>query len=141
MDPMTVPHTRLARSPLSDLWLQNVSPRRPSREDRGFLSKPPEGHGAPGDQVAPSQSPDALDHLTHGRSRPKGGVPPGLKSVTPRRVRQTLARVTDQCDIGAEKGSTPLPLGPNSQVPLSHQGKRPHAGQHTPVSRNCLRHG
>jgi hypothetical protein len=68
-----------ARSPCPDLWLHKVSPRRPSQEDRGLLSKPLEGHGAPGDQVALSQSPDALNHPTNGRSRPKRRGAPGLK--------------------------------------------------------------
>jgi hypothetical protein len=55
------------RSPYPDLWPQKDGPRRPAREDRALLPKRLEGHGAQGDQVVPSQSPDALDHLTHGR--------------------------------------------------------------------------
>jgi hypothetical protein len=38
-----------------------------AREDRGLLRKPPEGRGASGDQVAPSQNSNTLNHLTHSR--------------------------------------------------------------------------
>jgi len=79
-----------------------------------------EGRGAPGDQVAPTQSLDTLDHLTHGRSWPKGRVPLGLKLVTPRQIHRTLTQDDDLCNIRTEKGSALLPLGPDSQAPLSH---------------------
>jgi hypothetical protein len=41
-------------STLPDLWQQKVGPIRPAREDRALLSRPPEGHGTPTDQLAPS---------------------------------------------------------------------------------------
>jgi hypothetical protein len=67
VDPMRVPHPSLARSLCPDLWPQMVSPRRQAREDWGLLLNPPEGCGALGDQVAPSQNSNTLDHLTHSR--------------------------------------------------------------------------
>jgi hypothetical protein len=75
---------RLGALPVPDLWPRKVGPRRPARVDQGLLPKPLEGRGMPGDQAASSQSLGALDHPTHGQLRPKGRVPPGLKSVTPR---------------------------------------------------------
>jgi hypothetical protein len=76
-----------------------IEPRRSAQEDWDLLLKRPEGHGALGHQVAPSQGLDALDHLTHDRIQPKGRVPSGLESVTPKQVHRTLAWAIDLRDI------------------------------------------
>ena len=52
-----------------------VGPRRPAREDRGLLPQPSEGHGAPDDQMAPSQSPTLLITRPTAGSDRKGGRP------------------------------------------------------------------
>jgi hypothetical protein len=62
-------------------YVAKIGSRRP-----GPATEPSKGRGAPGDQVAPSQSLDALDHPTHDRPRSGRRAPPGLRLATPRRV-------------------------------------------------------
>ena len=67
------PRPRLGALP--GLWSQEVSPRRPAREDRDLLPQPSKGHGASDDQMAPSQSPALLITQPMAGCDQKGGHP------------------------------------------------------------------
>jgi hypothetical protein len=130
-----------ACSPHPDLLPQKVGLGRPPREDHDLLPQPSEGRGAPGDQLAPSQSPDVLDHLTHGRPRSKRRAPPGLRTVTPRLVHRALIWVKDLCDIDSQRGRHHhRPASTADQHP-SHGRRRPQTGHNTLVNRSHSHQG
>jgi hypothetical protein len=68
MDPTRVPRPSSVRPHTPTYGYKRLAPEGHPIGDQSLLLKPLEGCGSLGDQVALSQSLDALDHPTHDRS-------------------------------------------------------------------------
>ena len=108
---------------------------------RTFYRRPQKGVALRMIGCPPSQSPDALDHLTHDRPRSKRRESLGPRSAAPKRVRQALARVEDLRDIDSRRDQHHhCPASTARQHP-SHGRRRPHAGHTILVSESHPRQG
>jgi hypothetical protein len=85
-------------------------------------------------KMAPSKSPDALNHPTHNRLQSKRRAPPGLRLATPRQVHRPFARIEDLCDIDSRMDQHHHRSASIAKQHPSHLIRRPRTGHNILVS-------